>query len=100
MLSALVGLEKQSTVISPNLLTIVSAPSFESVCGSYVSLKFLLESWSDKLGNIERTPCHRQAHHPKPSSRGFRRPLCLVSRHQGLEGTPPRPKEGEEHQAQ
>merc|ERR1711939_344908 len=35
-----------------------------------------------------------------PSSRGFRRPLCLVSRHQGLEGTPPRPKEGEEHQAQ
>merc|ERR1712230_133517 len=56
--------------------------------------KDLLESWSDKLGNIERTPCHRQAHHPKPSSRGFRRPLCLVSRHQGLEGTPPRPKEG------
>merc|ERR1712225_4213 len=37
---------------------------------------------------LERTPCHRQAHHPKPSSRGFRRPLCLVSRHQGLEGTP------------
>merc|ERR1712000_702440 len=62
--------------------------------------KDLLESWSDKLGNIERTPCPRQAHHPKPSSRGFRRPLCLVSRHQGLEGTPPRPKEGEEHQAQ
>merc|ERR1712225_225035 len=48
---------------------------------------------------LERTPCHRQAHHPKPSSRVFRRPLCLVSRHQGLEGTPPRPKEGEEHQA-
>jgi hypothetical protein len=55
---------------------------------------------SDVFWEIERSTCYCKAHHPKPSSRSICRSLRLVSSHQGPEGAPSRPKEGEEYQAQ
>ncbi|KAK1840864.1 hypothetical protein CCHR01_16516 [Colletotrichum chrysophilum] len=49
---------------------------------------------------IEGSPRHGEAHHPKPSSRRLRRPHRLLPHHPRPQGAPPRPQEGEEHQAQ
>lgn len=46
----------------------------------------------------ERSPCHRQTHYPESSSNRLCCPLCILPRHQGAQGAPKGPQEGEAHQ--
>ena len=55
---------------------------------------------SDVIWGLERSSCYSQTHYPKPTSSSICCPIRFVPRHQSPQGTPSRPKEGEEHQAQ